>query len=86
VQTGSYQDASTTFRLLGHTLQANVLLRRNLAVVSGAPVFHFTLHPDGVARAVDDCKEGQYPIENISKKNRSSMLATRDPVQEGEIP
>jgi hypothetical protein len=86
VQTGSYQDASTAFRLLGHTLQANVLLRRKLAVVSGAPVFYFTLHPDGVARAVDDCEEGQYPIENISKKNRSSMLATRDQVQEEKIP
>jgi hypothetical protein len=86
VHTVSYQDASTTFRLLGHTLQANVLLRRNLAVVSGAPVFHFTLHPDCVARAVDDCEEGQYPIENISKKNRSSVLATRDQVKEEKIP
>jgi hypothetical protein len=68
VQTGSHQEAmaaSTNFRLLGQTIPSNVVLRRNLAAVSGAPAEHFELHPDGFARAVDDCEEGQYPIENI---------------------
>jgi hypothetical protein len=62
VQTGSHQEAmaaSTNFRLLGQTIPTNVVLRRNLAAVSGAPAEHFELHPDGLARAVDDCEEGQ---------------------------
>ena len=48
---GSHQAAvaaSTSFRLLGQTHSANVLLRRNLFAVSGEPSAHFTLHPDGV--------------------------------------
>jgi len=68
VRLGSHQEAmiiSTKFRLLGQTHQTNVLLRRNLAAVSGARAAHFQLHPDGVARAVDDCGEGEYPIEEI---------------------
>jgi hypothetical protein len=68
VQTGSHQKtvaSSTNFRLLGQTMQSNVVLRRNLAAVSGVQAEHHQLHPDGLARAVDDCEEGQYPIENI---------------------
>jgi hypothetical protein len=74
VPTGSHQDhqealvASTNFRLLGETQQSNVLLRRNLAAVSGTPAAHFELHPDGTARALDDCDPGDWPIESISKE------------------
>jgi hypothetical protein len=71
VRLGSHQAAvaaSTNFRLLGQTHSANVLLRRNLFAVSGEPSAHFTLHPDGEARAVDDCAEGEYPIECIRKE------------------
>jgi hypothetical protein len=71
VRLGSHQAAvaaSTNFRLLGQTHSANVLLRRNLFAVSGEPSAHVTLHPDGEARAVDDCAEGEYPIECIRKE------------------
>jgi hypothetical protein len=72
VQKGSHQEAmgqsTNNFRLLGETHQANVVLRRNLAAVSGARAAHFTLHPDGTARAVDDCEPGTYPIEEILKE------------------
>jgi hypothetical protein len=80
VQTGSHQEAmgsSTNFRLLGQTMQSNVLLRRNLAAVSGVQAEHFKLHPDGVARAVDDCEEGQYPIENIINERMSTEGKTQ---------
>jgi hypothetical protein len=74
VPTGSHQDhkealgASTNFRLLGEARQSNVLLRRNLAAVSGTPAAHFRLHPDGFARALDDCDPGDWPLESISKE------------------
>jgi hypothetical protein len=74
VPTGSHQDhkealgASTNFRLLGEARQSNVLLRRNLAAVSGTPAAHFRLHPDGFARALDERDPGDWPLESISKE------------------